>query len=1493
MVKYYLSGADSTTSTFTNLIPIPGNPATDTEDNVINVDMKIPKFWIDHTFAILYEGGTIDEQTLCSRNNILENIQLSDTLYANARDILTGNSVGHSLGLDIPVNDPLRLKDLSNIMTLNSIATNDALINSAKTIAIDTFKRKVIGDDIIESTKPITTGKAHQIDITLQEVKDCQISESARIAFSEKLAKHMAKYLDASFAGSVTAGTGYTNPTIAPQPKGGSLDAALFDNTDKLIGELMNQAAEQTPNRVNQLLGAASSTGSHKPELIDGDKKFHFLHFEIGDQLTFKNTVTVGSNPDKIVDNIVVPGTAVTPLIVNFNLTVTKDTDIILDSHKILGDTISGAFSDEDAGYEIDTAATDLIASLSYAYSLGVVSNLATFELEIGENPSQEAGTAIAMAMGKRSIAQLKLTEYITLTAAIAPPDQWQTDATLTLVFNGPDDSSASDIISQTFAAYTEINVGIVEPLLGSGVGSLDSSEFTINVVENIVQLILVLKPYHIVLYDPAGGSTNGDAKWINDFANLLIKTIQPGADSSPTHPIDAASDLYIVSAIALRNSDLTQNMVGEFQLPESPTPAQVAAYNSYEGYRNALKNMLAEYMTVTAPSTTDGSTILNVLFNAPSDSDIGGTLVPGISGFINDQGGTPPANMVEMVMGLNIGSLLTFEMYPDVEQNNIGFVLSLNSAGNMVGTMPPLPLYDSGGGEINGDDKWSNIIADFIISIGVSTDSPSGGSGGSDELEIYKNLISNFAYTNLYTKVIRSADGADGAETSISLKRLQFDFMLPPSAMIVMNQDMSDEWRALRLAEENNIFDAVMYSFTERIRRNGLTKDVISSMFQSSNPDILGSTIVDASFSFVPAPVFDDGSILAPANQTQSSIMLTLGVREEAYVDGHEENIKFNSRWWREAYAPVLKLHGPRKTFDSNFILPSVAVTTDVLSASAVSPQPLVTVNVAYTLLLPAKIIPWGERAAPFPISSDYTYLMMAFGYGNDASNPTNEEIAAWMEISSSTVISASSSINVSYNTESTIFELGVTLDDSALAGGASLKDSTREALRLNFSNYIANGFDEYKKLRVVTNYTYTIHSSISFDTHEATRVIEPDFDADMVNFVNSSGGTMHPDTGAFMMHPWFVSLDYNAQEDNIHSQEANKFFPNSVADLGYNEESTVTCNLVASLLQRPLGSVYKVQFSSKLIDNPDGSGSHTRRISVFVVLNDIPIPSESELQATVDSIQLDVQSAADDLQAANNGTYTGPQATLPAELLITMLNSILYSKTASLAAAQLELTNGPKISSSITQPWKYTYAEWISSLIHNSNPDTFSTGLEYWNMITKVGASYTTQKLNSPPYFPELFNLSIFRDRYRAAIDIGGSITKSELKLDNEEIGIGLIKIPIGTTIEPDNELRFWLLEIKMAAAVPEIIVHRPDGTSGTSIVGGDFFIDIVQAREIFETKLSYPSSHVDHIGPDSVFGIWSNLYQELNYSGTRALHGNGRSATEIILDYMVLLP
>ena len=107
MVNYQLTGTESITSTFANLIPIPGNPAIDTGANVINVDMKIAKFWIDHTFAILYEGGTIDEQTLCSRNNILENIQLSDTLYANARDILTGNSVGHSLGLNVPVNDPL------------------------------------------------------------------------------------------------------------------------------------------------------------------------------------------------------------------------------------------------------------------------------------------------------------------------------------------------------------------------------------------------------------------------------------------------------------------------------------------------------------------------------------------------------------------------------------------------------------------------------------------------------------------------------------------------------------------------------------------------------------------------------------------------------------------------------------------------------------------------------------------------------------------------------------------------------------------------------------------------------------------------------------------------------------------------------------------------------------------------------------------------------------------------------------------------------------------------------------------------------------------------------------------------------------------------------------------------------------------------------------------------------------------------------------------
>ena len=74
------------------------------------------------------------------------------------------------------------------------------------------------------------------------------------------------------------------------------------DNVDSLIGEIIKQAASFNPSRINKLLGASAIGGQQDdttddpvPELSDGEKAFHFLHFEVGDILTFKNTVTVGT----------------------------------------------------------------------------------------------------------------------------------------------------------------------------------------------------------------------------------------------------------------------------------------------------------------------------------------------------------------------------------------------------------------------------------------------------------------------------------------------------------------------------------------------------------------------------------------------------------------------------------------------------------------------------------------------------------------------------------------------------------------------------------------------------------------------------------------------------------------------------------------------------------------------------------------------------------------------------------------------------------------------------------------------------------------------------------------------------------------------------------------------------------------------------------------------------------------------------------------------
>lgn len=352
MVNYQLTGTDCSSATFANLVKLSVDPVISSGANVIDVEMKIPKYWMDHTFAVLFTDGSHDAtNTLCTRTNILEGLTLKDAKYANAKNTLIGNSVGHLLGLTVPVENALRLKELVDIMTEASQDANDTSVEGVRSLAIDTFCRKVIGDD--DSSTDVgssaSTEKAHQITLTASEVTDCKTSSSARDAFTIKLAKHCALYLDSDFSGAAAGGTGYTNPTTTA---GATMSSSETDNVDSIIGEIIKQAASFTPTRVNKLLGASAQGGQQGdttddpvPELSDEEKAFHFLHFEVGDILTFKNTVTVGTPISSANGGAQGDGTeAVGELIVNFNLTVASNTDADLDDHECI-DSLGGTFS--------------------------------------------------------------------------------------------------------------------------------------------------------------------------------------------------------------------------------------------------------------------------------------------------------------------------------------------------------------------------------------------------------------------------------------------------------------------------------------------------------------------------------------------------------------------------------------------------------------------------------------------------------------------------------------------------------------------------------------------------------------------------------------------------------------------------------------------------------------------------------------------------------------------------------------------------------------------------------------------------------------------------------------------------------------------------------------------------------------------------------------------------------------------------------------------
>ena len=316
MVQYQLTGCDST-ATLSALVLDSVAPSISSGANVVDITMKIQKFFMDRTFGVIVvDGATSSNDTLCTRSNIIQaNLQLLQAKYQTADDILTANSVGKALGMSVPVSNGPRLKELIDIMTQ---ATQDTLateIANVKTNSLSAAGAAICGG----------TAKSFQIDAStgVKLVRAAVTGNgAAKSAFSTALAKAMAKYMDSGFSGAAVHGEA-TAPT----------DAVATINDGAQVNNLVQQIILQANNlgTTNKLFGAASATGAPVPELTDGIKAFHFLHFDVGDVLTFKNTVTIVGGGDTI--------------ILNFNLTVAGDTDADNGNFLTLGSNLGAAFA--------------------------------------------------------------------------------------------------------------------------------------------------------------------------------------------------------------------------------------------------------------------------------------------------------------------------------------------------------------------------------------------------------------------------------------------------------------------------------------------------------------------------------------------------------------------------------------------------------------------------------------------------------------------------------------------------------------------------------------------------------------------------------------------------------------------------------------------------------------------------------------------------------------------------------------------------------------------------------------------------------------------------------------------------------------------------------------------------------------------------------------------------------------------------------------------
>ncbi len=317
MVQYQLTGCDST-ATLTALALDSVAPSISAGANVVNISMRIQKFFMDTLFGVIVvDGATNSNDTLCTRSNVLQaNLQLLQTNYQTADDTLTANSVGNTLGMSVPVSNVARLKELVDIMTPATQVTLETEIANVKTDSLSNAGTAICGGE----------AKSFQIDSSTPDklVRAAVTGDAvAKAAYVEALAKAMAIYMDSTFS------SGQANVEFEV-PDDAAATVSDAEQVNDLVQKIILQA--NSLGTTNKLFGATTATGDPVPELTDagGVKAFHFLHFEVDDVLTFKNTVSIAGGGN---------------IILNFNLIVAGDANPGLDSFKTLGDDLGVAFA--------------------------------------------------------------------------------------------------------------------------------------------------------------------------------------------------------------------------------------------------------------------------------------------------------------------------------------------------------------------------------------------------------------------------------------------------------------------------------------------------------------------------------------------------------------------------------------------------------------------------------------------------------------------------------------------------------------------------------------------------------------------------------------------------------------------------------------------------------------------------------------------------------------------------------------------------------------------------------------------------------------------------------------------------------------------------------------------------------------------------------------------------------------------------------------------